>query len=123
MKGNISYRLKQIDFNGTVSYSNVIEVVLNIPREFSLKQNYPNPFNPTTIISYELPESETVSLEIFNHIGEKVKTLVNQTQEAGYYSVEWDGKNNLGNPVSSGMYIYRINSGNFVKVHKMMLLR
>ncbi|MDO8549631.1 MAG: FlgD immunoglobulin-like domain containing protein, partial [Ignavibacteria bacterium] len=94
-----------------------------LPLTFDLKQNYPNPFNPSTVISYQLPKSEVVSLEIYNALGQKVRTLVNQTQEAGYYNVEWDGKNNFGNPVSSGMYLYRIKAGNFVNVRKMILVR
>jgi flagellar hook assembly protein FlgD len=56
-------------------------------------------------------------------LGQKVKTLINQNQEAGYYSVEWDGRNDFGNPVSSGIYLYRIKAGNFISVHKMTLLR
>ncbi|RPI75848.1 MAG: T9SS C-terminal target domain-containing protein [Ignavibacteriales bacterium] len=123
VRGIISYRLKQIDFNGDINYSNIIEVDFTTPKEFALYQNYPNPFNPSTIISYQLPKSETVSLEIYNELGEKVNTLVNGMQEAGYYTLEWNGNNNAGNPVSSGMYLYRIKAGNFVNVHKMILLR
>jgi hypothetical protein len=94
-----------------------------IPLTFDLKQNYPNPFNPSTIISYQIPQSELVTLEIYNALGEKVRTLVNQVQEIGYYQIEWDGKNNFGNQLSSGIYLYRITAGNYVKVMKMVLLR
>ena len=94
-----------------------------LPLTFDLKQNYPNPFNPSTIISYQIPGNEFVTLEVYNMLGQKVKTLINQNQEAGYYSVEWDGRNNFGNPVSSGIYLYRIKAGNFISVHKMTLLR
>jgi flagellar hook assembly protein FlgD len=62
-------------------------------------------------------------MKVYNMLGQKVKTLINQNQEAGYYSVEWDGRNNFGNPVSSGIYLYRIKAGNFISVHKMTLLR
>ena len=95
----------------------------DLPLTFDLKQNYPNPFNPTTIITYQIPQSELVSLEIYNALGEKIRTLVNQVQETGYYQIEWDGKNNSGNQLSSGIYLYRITSGNYVKVMKMVLLR
>jgi hypothetical protein len=94
-----------------------------LPLTFDLKQNYPNPFNPSTVISYQIPGNEFVTLEVYNMLGQKVKTLINQNQEAGYYSVEWDGRNNFGNPVSSGIYLYRIKAGNFISVHKMTLLR
>lgn len=94
-----------------------------IPLTFNLKQNYPNPFNPSTIIGYQIPQSNHVTLEIHNALGEKVRTLVNQIQETGYYQIEWDGKNNSGNQLSSGIYLYRITAGNYVKVMKMILLR
>jgi hypothetical protein len=96
---------------------------VQIPFTFDLKQNYPNPFNPSTIITYQIPQSELVTLEIYNALGEKVRTLVNQIQETGYYQIEWDGKNNFGNQLSSGIYLYRITAGNYVKVIKMVLLR
>ena len=96
---------------------------VQIPFTFDLKQNYPNPFNPSTIITYQIPQSELVTLEIYNALGEKVRTLVNQVQETGYYQIEWDGKNNFGNQLSSGIYLYRITAGNYVKVMKMVLLR
>jgi hypothetical protein len=94
-----------------------------IPLTFDLKQNYPNPFNPTTIIGYQIPQSNHVTLEIYNALGEKVRTLVNQVQETGYYQIEWNGKNDVGNQLSSGIYLYRITAGNYVKVMKMILLR
>src|SRR5690554_1792912 len=94
-----------------------------LPLTFDLKQNYPNPFNPTTVINYQIPSPEFVTLEIYNALGQQVRTLVNQMQPAGYYTVEWDGKNASGNNVSSGMYLYKIKAGNFVSVRKMMLVR
>jgi hypothetical protein len=94
-----------------------------LPLTFELKQNYPNPFNPSTIITYQIPQTELVTLEVYNALGEKVRTLVNNVQEAGYYQIDWDGKNNFGNQLSSGIYLYRITAGNFVKVMKMVLLR
>ncbi|MCL4279534.1 MAG: T9SS type A sorting domain-containing protein, partial [Ignavibacteriaceae bacterium] len=95
----------------------------NIPLTFDLKQNYPNPFNPSTVIAYQIPQSEFVTLEIYNSIGEKVRTLVNGNQETGFYQVQWDGKNNSGNQLSSGVYLYRLSAGNYTNVMKMVLLR
>ncbi|MCH8956505.1 T9SS type A sorting domain-containing protein [candidate division KSB1 bacterium] len=95
-----------------------------IPEVFSLSQNYPNPFNPTTQIAYALPQTVEVNLKIFNVLGQKVRALLqNKQQTAGVYAIEWDGKDDLGKDVSSGVYIYRIDAGDFVKSHKMMLLK
>jgi len=94
-----------------------------IPLAFDLKQNYPNPFNPTAIIGYQIPQSNHVTLEVYNALGEKVRTLINQVQETGYYQIEWNGKNDAGSQLSSGIYLYRITAGNYVKVMKMILLR
>jgi hypothetical protein len=94
-----------------------------LPLSFDLKQNYPNPFNPSTSISYEIPQTEFVTLEIYNALGEKVRTLINEVQEAGHYQVEWNAKNNSGNQLSSGIYLYRFSAGNYINVMKMVLLR
>ncbi len=95
-----------------------------IPEVFSLSQNYPNPFNPTTQIAYALPQTAEVNLKIFNVLGQRVRALLqNKHETAGVYGIEWDGKDDLGRYVSSGVYIYRIEAGDFVKSHKMMLLK
>jgi flagellar hook assembly protein FlgD len=94
-----------------------------VPKTYALSQNYPNPFNPTTLISYQLPEPQTVRLEIYNALGEKIRTLVDETQKAGYHTIQWDGLNNSGHSVASGMYLYRISAGKFTSVKKMLLLR
>jgi hypothetical protein len=94
-----------------------------IPTEFALQQNYPNPFNPSTTIKYQLAEGANVVLEIYNLAGQKVRTLVNERQEAGYYSVVWDGLNERGERLASGMYFYRINAGKFAQVNKMVMLK
>jgi hypothetical protein len=96
---------------------------LGVPTVFALHQNYPNPFNPTTTIKYDLPKNVTVKIEIFNILGQKVRTLVNATQEAGYKSVEWNGLNDNGMRVASGQYIYRIEAGEFIKSKKMITLK
>jgi flagellar hook assembly protein FlgD len=94
-----------------------------LPLTFDLKQNYPNPFNPSTIISYQVPQSELVNLEVYNALGQKVRTLVNEVQETGHYQIAWNGNNDSGTQLASGIYFYRISAGSFVKVMKMVLLR
>lgn len=94
-----------------------------VPNTFFLSQNFPNPFNPTTIIRFGLPVAEKVTLKIYDVLGREVKTLINEELKPGYHSVEWDGTNNYGSRVSSGIYIYRIVAGNFVKSMKMMMVK
>ena len=94
-----------------------------IPEVFALHQNYPNPFNPTTQIRYDLPEDANVNITIYDIMGRSIKSLVNSNQTAGYRSIRWDGKNNLGEGVSAGMYIYMIQAGEFRQVRKMVLLK
>ena len=107
----------------TTTVNDIKQLTNKIPKTYDLMQNYPNPFNPSTVISYQLPESQTVTLDIFNELGQKVSTLVNETQNAGLHNVTWNGKNDIGNSVSSGIYFYRIKAGNFVNVKKMILLK
>ena len=94
-----------------------------LPIEFFLKQNYPNPFNPTTEIRYGLMTPEFVTLRIFNILGEEIITLVKKHQHAGTYSINWDGKDANGKPVTSGIYFYQIQAGELTKVNKMSLLK
>ena len=94
-----------------------------LPHTFTLKQNYPNPFNPTTTIEYTLPQSAFVELVIYNSLGQKVRILVHQQQPAGQYQVQWDGRDEQGEPVGSGMYLYRLQSGDYVEMKKMILLK
>jgi flagellar hook assembly protein FlgD len=88
-----------------------------------VKQNYPNPFNPITIIKYQLPRTSEVELQIFNILGQKVKTLVKGRVQAGYYEAIWDGRNDLGQQVSTGIYIYRFKAADFQKTLKLILLK
>lgn len=88
------------------------------PKEFKLDQNYPNPFNPTTTIRYQLPADARVTLKVYDILGSEVATLVNEDQEAGYKEVKFYGSN-----YSSGMYIYRLTSGSFSSIKKMMLVK
>ena len=90
---------------------------------FSLEQNYPNPFNPTTTIKYNLPKSTTVRIEVFNILGSKVATLVNEKHSAGIHSMVWNGKDDSGNSVGSGVYFYKISTPEFSQTKKMLLMK
>ena len=94
-----------------------------LPRTTVLEQNYPNPFNPITTIRYGLHKPSRVSIKIYDILGREVVTMMNGFQSAGYHSVVWDGRNNNGQPVASGIYIYRMQAGHFVKSYKMLLTR
>ena len=93
------------------------------PSEFSLNQNYPNPFNPSTQISYNLPENAMVTINVYDLMGRSVRTLVSSNQIAGYRSVSWDATNNVGEPVSAGMYVYVAQAGEYSQTKKMLLLK
>lgn len=95
----------------------------NRPQDFALAQNYPNPFNPSTMIQYELPRAVHVQLAIYNLLGEKVRTLIDEKESAGVKQITWDGRNDRGEAVSSGVYLYRLQVGEFVLTKKMALLR
>jgi hypothetical protein len=121
--GVYTYRLKQVDFDGTFEYSNVIEVDVPAPAEFGLEQNYPNPFNPSTKISFQLKVDAQVSLKVFDVLGQEVATIVNSNLVAGAHSVDFDAS-----ALNSGVYLYRIeatgNDGsNFIDVKKMILTK
>ena len=94
----------------------------NIPNNFALHQNYPNPFNPITKIDYNLPDAVKVKIDIYDIRGRKVKSLLNQFQEPGFKSIQWNASNDLGEKVSSGMYFYRIETQDFKQTKKMILL-
>jgi hypothetical protein len=94
-----------------------------LPNQFQLFQNYPNPFNPSTTIRYALPRVQDVEITIFNILGQKVRTFNLGRQLPGIYQIIWDGKNSQGHPVGTGMYIYRMKAGDFVRVKKMILLK
>ena len=116
--GTYQYRLKQIDFDGTFEYSDVVEVSANIPEEFSLEQNYPNPFNPSTIIRYSIPASGYVSLKLYDVLGSEIKVLVNQQQEAGQYEFVFSASG-----LTSGVYYYQLKTCEFVESKKLIFLK
>jgi len=97
--------------------------VAAIPTVFALEQNYPNPFNPSTTIRYQIPNDASVNLVIYNVQGQKIRTLVGKEQKSGYYSVVWDGRNDAGQTVSTGLYLYRVQAGSFVATQKMLMLK
>lgn len=94
-----------------------------LPTEFALSQNVPNPFNPTTDISFALPKDSRVSLSIYNVLGQHVKTLVDDFMRAGLQTVSWDGTDNSGRTVASGVYFYKLNANDFSSTKKMMMLK
>ncbi len=90
---------------------------------FSVSQNYPNPFNPSTKIEYELTQRDNIDVNIFNSAGQLVRSLINEQKEAGRYSIVWDGRDNIGNTISSGAYFYEVKVGDLVQAKKMLLLK
>lgn len=112
------YRLKQ----GNI-YSEELKVRVEAPSSFSLCRNYPNPFNRETRIKYQLPKTCHVKLQIHNVLGQVIKTLVDSYQEAGYYTLSWDGRDNQGREVVSGVYFCRMEAGRFIKISRLVLVR
>jgi hypothetical protein len=123
----VYYRLDQIDLNGAIHSSAPIEVILgarfqNLPTEFGTRI-YPNPFNPATTIAYDLPSDSAVSIVIYGAMGQEVRRLVTQQKAAGRYSIQWDALDNFGRSVGSGVYIAKIEAGQFTASQKMLLLK
>ena len=94
-----------------------------LPKKTYLAQNHPNPFNPSTTIEYGLASSELVSITLYNVRGQLVRTLVNEHRAPGWYSVDWDGRDQRGNVVASGVYVSRMIAGSFVETKKLILLK
>jgi Peptidase family M28/Secretion system C-terminal sorting domain len=112
------YRLKQVDFDGSFSYSDVVTVSYDVPDEFVLSQNYPNPFNPSSRINYFLPQESFVSVKVYDFLGREVITLVNETKAIGSYEIIFDASN-----LPSGTYFYTMIAGNYSATKKMILLK
>jgi hypothetical protein len=121
--GRYVYRLKQIDLNGAYHYSMAVLVEVTGPLDFVLYPNYPNPFNPQTTIRYSLPARSEVRLEIFNIIGQRIRTLVDASKNTGYYKEIWDGRDDAGIEVPTGIYVIRLQAGKFSDAGKMLLLK
>jgi hypothetical protein len=133
-KNAVLFTMDRFILNETDHTNDVGGITLNVrgpaelPTVYALSQNFPNPFNPATTINYQLPEASSVTITIYNTLGQEVKRLVNEQQIAGYYSVQWNGTNHDNRSVASGMYIYRIEAAGgdgakFSQVKKMMLLK
>ena len=115
---NIYYRLKQVDYNGAINYSDVVSVLFDIPTEFALGQNYPNPFNPATKIKYSVPQNSLVTIAVYDLTGQEVALLLNEVKEAGNYEINFDASQ-----LSSGVYFYKMSSNSFSQVKKMSILK
>ena len=94
-----------------------------LPETYALHQNYPNPFNPKTTLRYDLPENSHVNITVYDMLGRVVKTMVSQTQNAGFRFIIWDATNDYGKPVSAGIYLYQIQAGEYMQTKKMVLLK
>ena len=94
-----------------------------VPTDFALHENYPNPFNPSTTLRFDLPELSDVNVIIYNMLGQEVKTFNMQNISAGHHSIRWNATNDLGDPVSAGVYLYQLQTKDFVKTRKMILLK
>lgn len=123
LPGLSSYRLKQIDFDGANEYYDAVTVSLSASSQPELMQNNPNPFNPSTAIKFYIPENNIVSIKIYDMLGREITTLVNKSTDAGYHIIYWNGKDDAGKEVSSGVYLYKLTAGNFSETKKMNLLK
>lgn len=118
VEGKTEYRLKQIDFDGSFTYSRVIEIENNIPVKFVLEQNYPNPFNPSTDINFTIPGKYFVTLKVYDVLGNEIATLVKEEKEEGNYTYKFDATK-----LPSGLYFYTLNAGNYSLSKKMLLIK
>ncbi|MBK7867106.1 MAG: T9SS type A sorting domain-containing protein [Ignavibacteriales bacterium] len=118
--GKYSYRLKQIDFDGSTTTFNAIEVEVGVPAVFDLSQNYPNPFNPSTRVNFSLPTPSNVTLDVFDISGQKVATILSGYMTAGYHTADIDAQKLK---LSSGIYIYKLSAGKFTSTKKMILMK
>jgi hypothetical protein len=110
--------LKQIDYDGSFSYSGIVELEIKTPSTFSLEQNYPNPFNPGTLIRFSIPVETNVRLNVYNTLGQEVAEIINSRLKEGYHEVEFDAGS-----LTSGIYFYRLEADKFVDVKKMIIIK
>ena len=114
---------RSLDLNGNKTLHGPVRADIPVPNEFNISQNYPNPFNPVTTIHFTLPASGHVQLVIFNILGQKIRTLIDENRKAGFYSLQWNGRDDSGNPAPSGVYYYAIKAGKFQAIKRMILAR
>jgi len=118
------YKLADIDFNGNMTFHGPISITANdLPSEYSLSQNYPNPFNPRTTIRFSIIQAGLVSLKIYNLQGQLVRILINEEKTAGNHTLVWNGTDNKGNRLSSGIYYYTLNVNGFEETKKLILIK
>lgn len=124
INGTVVYRLKQVDLDGSYTYTKEIEFNLGqVPQEFALEQNFPNPFNPSTTIKFAVPVNGNVKLAVYDAMGNLVKVLVDEAKTAGKYEVTWNGENNSGSKVASGVYFYKVSAGTYTMTKKMVMMK
>lgn len=116
--GTYTYRLKQIDFDGSFEYSQIVEVTIPAPVAFAMEQNYPNPFNPSTRIKFAIPEESEVRLSVYNTLGQEVAEILSGRLREGFHEVEFDAGS-----LTSGIYFYRLEAEKFVDVKKMIIIK
>ena len=117
------YKILDLDIQGNRREHGPVMVKVPLPQKFILSQNYPNPFNPVTTFQYQVPRKEHITLTIFNIMGQRVITLVDETKDPGYYSVEWDGKDAFGNDTATGIYIYRLQGAREALTRRMVKMK
>ena len=106
-----------------VTLASIVDGKINLPSQYVLGRNYPNAFNPHTTFSYSIPKRDKVTIDVFDMKGRIVKTLLDNKQSPGNRSISWDARNHLGHKVSSGVYFYRMQAGNFSQTNKMVLIK
>ncbi|RMF60592.1 MAG: T9SS C-terminal target domain-containing protein, partial [Calditrichaeota bacterium] len=130
LPGRYEYRLRQLDTDGSFREYGSVVATVGLPESFALMQSFPNPFNPTTEIQYQIPatggnssgKTRTI-LKVYNLLGQEVRTLVDKEEPPGFYTVFWDATDDAGREVPSGVYVYRIQSGNFVSARKAVFVK
>ena len=125
-QGDHALKLENVTVRNATNAELAVEVgqkVAELPTSFDLAQNYPNPFNPATTVKYQVPSPVAVEVTVYNVLGEKVVTLVNEVQPAGYYTVQWNGRDSRNQTAPSGLYFYTMRAGDFSAVKKMMLMK
>lgn len=123
VQNNTDKKVQQVEFVDVNTLTSVGEPVNGVPTTFAVSQNYPNPFNPTTAFDYAVSKQSFVSIKVYNLLGQEMRALVSEEKGVGVYQATWDGKDNVGTEVPSGMYLYKMIAGNFSETKKMMFLK